>query len=55
MIRNFSDFCRELNQCGFSMGGGSAKAIQKICDSFRVSDDWKERYKQLRPELRKRR
>lgn len=32
----------------------NGKAIQKICDSFRVSDDWKERYKQLRPELRKR-
>lgn len=30
------------------------KAIQKICDSFRILDEWKEKYKQLRPELRKR-
>ena len=27
MIRNFEDFCRELNSCGFSMGGGNAKGI----------------------------
>ena len=27
MIRNFSDFCNELNNCGFSMGGGNAKGI----------------------------
>lgn len=32
----------------------NGKAIQKICDSFRICDDWKEKYKQLRPELRKR-
>lgn len=32
----------------------NGKAIQKICDSFRISDEWKEKYKQLRPELRKR-
>lgn len=32
----------------------NGKAIQKICDSFRISDKWKEKYKQLRPELRKR-
>ena len=25
MIQNFEDFCRELNTCGFSMGGGNAK------------------------------
>ena len=31
----------------------NGKAIQKICDSFRICDDWKEKYKQLRPELRK--
>ena len=30
----------------------NGKAIQKICDSFRISPDWKERFKALRPELR---
>ncbi len=30
----------------------NGKAIQKICDSFRITDEWKERFKQLRPELR---
>ena len=29
------------------------KAIQKICDSFRISDEWKAEFKTLRPELRK--
>lgn len=32
MIRNFDDFCRELRQCGFSMGGGSAKGIVALID-----------------------
>lgn len=32
----------------------NGKAIQKICDSYRISDDWKDKYKELRPELRKR-
>ena len=32
----------------------NGKVIQKICDSFRICDEWKEKYKQLRPELRKR-
>ena len=32
----------------------NGKAIQKICDSFRISDEWKQKYKALRPELRKR-
>ncbi len=32
----------------------NGKAIQKICDSFRISDDWKEKFKQLRLELQKR-
>lgn len=32
MIRNFEDFCRELNQCGFSMGGGNAKGIFALID-----------------------
>lgn len=31
----------------------NGKAIQKICDSFRITDGWKEEYKRLRPELRK--
>ena len=30
----------------------NGKAIQKICDSFRVADEWKERFKALRPTLR---
>lgn len=30
----------------------NGKAIQKICDSFRISDAGKERFKELRPELR---
>lgn len=32
----------------------NGKAIQKSCDSFRIADAWKEKYKALRPELRKR-
>ncbi len=32
MIRNFSDFCRELTSCGFSMGGGNAKGIFALID-----------------------
>ncbi len=31
----------------------TGKAIQKICDSFRISEKWKERYKGLRPMLKK--
>ena len=31
----------------------NGKAIQKICDSFRISPEWKERFKALRPELRR--
>lgn len=27
----------------------NGKAIQKICDSFRISDDWKAKFKKLRP------
>lgn len=30
----------------------NGKAIQKICDSFRISEEWKETFKKLRPELR---
>lgn len=32
----------------------NGKAIQKICDSFRICDAWKQRFKQLRPVLRAR-
>ena len=32
----------------------NGKAIQKICDSFRVADQWKVRFKELRPKLRSR-
>lgn len=37
MIHNFSDFCNELLECGFSMGGGNAKGIYAV-----VPYDWKE-------------
>lgn len=33
----------------------NGKAIQKICDSFRISQEWKEKCKKLRPGLRERR
>lgn len=39
------------NDLSYSING---KAIQKICDSYRISEDWKQKYKALRPELRKR-
>ena len=32
----------------------NGKAIQKICDSFRISDQWKEEYKKLRRLLKMR-
>lgn len=32
----------------------NGKAIQKICDSFRIPAEWKEKFKKLRPELRQR-
>ena len=31
MIQNFEDFCRELNGCGFSMGGESTWTIMANC------------------------
>lgn len=37
MIRNFEDFCRKLNESGFSMGGGNAKGIFALIDY-----DWTE-------------
>ena len=30
----------------------NGKAIQKICDSFRIGQKWKDRFKELRPTLR---
>lgn len=30
----------------------NGKAIQKICDSYRITDDWKKRFKDLRAELK---
>ena len=32
----------------------NGKAIQKICDSFRIADEWKVQFKSLRPMLRER-
>lgn len=32
----------------------NGKAIQKICDSYRISDEWKEHFKGLRKALRTR-
>lgn len=37
------------NDLSYSING---KAIQKICDSFRISRDDKERFKSIRPQLR---
>lgn len=39
------------NNLKYSING---KAIQKICDSFRILTDWKEKYKELRRSLRER-
>lgn len=33
----------------------NGKAIQKICDSFRIAEEWKTQFKELRPKLRERR
>ena len=30
MIHNFADFCKELSECGFSMGGGNDKGIYAV-------------------------
>lgn len=40
-------FCQ--NDLKYNING---KAIQKICDSYRIPDEWKEKFKKLRPELR---
>lgn len=39
MIRNFEDFCRELENCGFSMGGGNAKGIFALIDHDWTNQD----------------
>lgn len=41
MICNFEDFCRELSECGFSMGGGNAKGIYSV-----IPYDWTEQENQ---------
>ena len=38
-----------VNALRYNING---KAIQKICDSYRISDEWKERYKELRARLK---
>ena len=40
-----------INNLKYNING---KAIQKICDSYRIPGDWKRRYKELRPALRER-
>ena len=40
-----------LSACGLKYSITS-KAVQKICDSFRISDGWKERFRGLRPILK---
>ena len=39
MIQNFEDFCRELKNCGFSMGGGNAKGIFALIDYDWLNQD----------------
>ena len=39
----------QQNDLKYNING---KAIQKICDSFRITDEWKEKFKKLRPILR---
>ena len=41
----------QINDLKYNING---KAIQKICDSFRISQDWKTEFKKLRPELKER-
>lgn len=41
----------QRNDLKYNING---KAIQKICDSYRISRAWKDRYKALRPSLRER-
>lgn len=39
----------DANDLKYDING---KAIQKICDSFRISQEWKQRFKDLRPRLK---
>ena len=41
----------DRNELKYNING---KAIQKICDSYRITDEWKQAYKGLRPKLRER-
>lgn len=41
----------EENNLKYNING---KAIQKICDSFRIPKEWKQKYKGLRPQLKDR-
>ena len=38
------------NNLSYKING---KAVQKICDSYRITNDWKDRFKALRPILKK--
>lgn len=40
----------QKNDLKYNING---KAIQKICDSFRITDEWKTEFKKLRPALRR--
>ncbi len=40
-----------LTTCGLNYRV-TGKAVQKICDSYRISDEWKERFRALRPILK---
>ena len=42
-----------MKDCGLSYSI-CGKAIQKICDSYRISKDWKERFRALRPKWKER-
>ena len=41
----------QRNELKYNING---KAIQKICDSFRITEEWKAEFKKLRPALRER-
>ena len=41
----------QKNELKYNING---KSIQKICDSFRITDEWKTEFKKLRPMLRER-
>lgn len=40
----------QRNRLSYRING---KAIQKICDSYRISGEWKERFRSLRPALKR--